>query len=69
MNAVARELLARLPEPVDANIVTPADEAELATQRGERDACNRWRTITRMTRPETEVYKRALARARQACAP
>ena len=30
MNAVARTLLAKLPEPIDADVVTPTEEAELA---------------------------------------
>jgi hypothetical protein len=45
-----------------------ADEADLAAQRGERDVCGKWRKITKMTRPESEVYKRALERHKAACA-
>lgn len=45
-----------------------ASEAELAGQRGEKDVCSKWRTITKMTRAESEVHKTAYARMRQACA-
>jgi pSer/pThr/pTyr-binding forkhead associated (FHA) protein/tetratricopeptide (TPR) repeat protein len=41
-----------------------ADEAELAGQRGEKGVCEKWKTITRMTRPESDVYKRAYERAK-----
>jgi pSer/pThr/pTyr-binding forkhead associated (FHA) protein/tetratricopeptide (TPR) repeat protein len=44
-----------------------ADEAELAGQRGEKGLCDRWKTITRMTRPDSEVYKKAYERAKQIC--
>ncbi len=39
------------------------EEAELASQRGDRDACERWKKITRVVRAETEIYKKARARA------
>jgi tetratricopeptide (TPR) repeat protein len=39
------------------------EEAELASQRGDRDACERWKMITRIVRGETDVYKKARARA------
>ncbi len=54
MNAVARELLARLPEPVDAHFVTPADEAELAIRL--------FRSPVRHARPERESALLAKAR-------
>ena len=44
-----------------------ADEAELATQRGAKDACESWRKITRMTSAESEVHQRARTRAEQVC--
>lgn len=43
------------------------EEAELAAQRGERDACNRLREVSKITQKESDVYKRALDRARQIC--
>lgn len=54
---------------LEARATQAADQAELATQHGEKDACNQWRAITRMTRPDSDVYKRALGRARQICSP
>lgn len=42
-------------------------EAELAAQRGQPDACERWRTITRMTRGNAEAHKKARARIGQGC--
>lgn len=39
-----------------------ADDAELATQRGEKNACDRWKKITRMTAVESEIYQRARQR-------
>jgi pSer/pThr/pTyr-binding forkhead associated (FHA) protein/tetratricopeptide (TPR) repeat protein len=45
-----------------------ADEAELAAQRGEKDVCSRWKRITKMARPESEIYKKAFDRAKSACA-
>ncbi|MBK8010599.1 MAG: FHA domain-containing protein [Deltaproteobacteria bacterium] len=44
-----------------------ADEAELATQRGAKDACESWRTITRMTSGDSEIHQRARKRAEQVC--
>ena len=46
MNAVARALLAKLPEPLEPNVVTPADEAELAIRL--------FRSPVRHARPERE---------------
>jgi pSer/pThr/pTyr-binding forkhead associated (FHA) protein len=43
------------------------EEAELAAQRGERDACNRLREVSKITQKDSEVYRRALDRARQIC--
>lgn len=39
-----------------------ADDAELATQRGEKNACDRWKKITRMTAVDSEIYQRARQR-------
>lgn len=39
-----------------------ADDAELATQRGEKNACERWKKITRMTAVDSEIYQRARQR-------
>ncbi len=47
MNAVARALLAKLPEPVDANQVSPAEEAELAIRL--------FRSPIRRPRPQREA--------------
>jgi hypothetical protein len=44
-----------------------ADEADLAAQRGERNICDRWKTITHITRSESEIHKKALDRAKQVC--
>jgi pSer/pThr/pTyr-binding forkhead associated (FHA) protein/tetratricopeptide (TPR) repeat protein len=38
-------------------------EAELATQRGDRNACDRWKTVTRIVRAETDIHKQAKTRA------
>lgn len=43
-----------------------ADDAELATQRGEKNACDRWKRITRMTAIDSEIYQRARQRI-EAC--
>lgn len=43
------------------------EEAELAAQRGEKDACDRWRRITRITRSDTEAHKRARERLQRGC--
>lgn len=43
------------------------EEAELASQRGERDVCERWKHITRMVRKDTEIHKKARARAFEVC--
>ncbi len=42
-------------------------EAELAAQRGQSDVCDRWRTITRMTRSTHDAHKRARARIQAGC--
>ncbi|OAI41789.1 hypothetical protein AYO41_01520 [Verrucomicrobia bacterium SCGC AG-212-E04] len=47
MNAIARALLAKLPEPVDPDVVTPAEEAELAIRL--------FRSPIRHARPEREA--------------
>ncbi len=39
-----------------------AREAELATQRGQPEACDSWKRITRTTRADSEAHKRARAR-------
>jgi hypothetical protein len=38
-------------------------EAELASQRGDRDACERWKMITRIVKSDNDKYKTARARA------
>jgi pSer/pThr/pTyr-binding forkhead associated (FHA) protein/tetratricopeptide (TPR) repeat protein len=45
-----------------------SEEAELAAQRGQPDACDRWRRITRMTRGDTEPHKKARERLARSCA-
>lgn len=43
------------------------ENAELSAQRGERDACTRLKNITKISTKESEVFQRAMARARQVC--
>lgn len=43
------------------------ESAEHAAQRGERDACQRMKNISKITQQSSEVYQRALLRARQVC--
>ncbi len=42
-------------------------EAELAGQRGERDVCERWKRITRMTSPDSAVNKKARSEVMRLC--
>jgi pSer/pThr/pTyr-binding forkhead associated (FHA) protein/tetratricopeptide (TPR) repeat protein len=42
---------------------TLVEEAELASQRGDRDACDKWKQITRIVRGDTDIHKQARARA------
>ncbi len=44
-----------------------AKEAELAAQRGQPDACDRWRSITRMTRSNHDAHKKARAALQRGC--
>lgn len=44
-----------------------AKEAELAAQRGQPDACERWKTITRMTRSTHDAHKKARAALQRGC--
>lgn len=44
-----------------------AEEAELAAQRGQPDACDRWRRITRMTKGDSEAHKKARERLQRGC--
>jgi tetratricopeptide (TPR) repeat protein len=55
--------LRRLEEKANAY----AQEAELAAQRGERDVCDRWKRITRITNRGSEIHEKARKRAMLAC--
>ena len=44
-----------------------AKDAELATQRGEKDVCSRWKRITKITRGDSEIHKTAVERIRTRC--
>lgn len=44
-----------------------AQEIDLAAQMGATDACERWRKLTRMTRAESEIYKKVAQRVKVAC--
>jgi tetratricopeptide (TPR) repeat protein len=44
-----------------------AQEAELRGQRGDDGACAQWRRITQMTRPESDIHRKARQRAARVC--
>ncbi len=44
-----------------------APEIDLSAQAGAKDSCERWRRLTRMTRSDSEVYKKAAQRVKVAC--
>ena len=46
---------------------TLAQEAELNAQRGDRSACEQWKRITRMTRSDADVHRRARKGAIASC--
>ncbi len=49
---------------LEAHAAKLAEEAELATQRGQPGACDRWRRITRMTPVASEMHQKARSRVR-----
>ena len=55
--------LKRLEEQADKQ----AQDAQLAGQRGDADVCDRWKGITRMTRSESDIHRRARQSAIATC--
>ena len=44
-----------------------AQEAELASQRGDPSTCDKWKQVTRITRAQTDIHKKARERALALC--
>ncbi len=62
-NPKARAGLARLLRRAE----TLAQDAELASQRADPSACDKWKQVTRITRANTEMHKKARQRALALC--
>ncbi|MCA9555486.1 MAG: hypothetical protein KC933_35990, partial [Myxococcales bacterium] len=54
-------------ERLERKAETLSQEAELAGQRGDPGACDKWKQVTRITRAETEVHTKARERALALC--